>query len=251
MYINLKWLVIPGGPGLSNKYLKSALSKAFQNYNLYFYNAYGSPESNRSDVKLKEMIQQIEEEILKLGDNIGLITHSFGNYLVLRLLEKNNPKIKAMIMLNPMPFIYEDWKISLANIIKKVPEKVLEEINKLSSLPEQGEIIFRLIYPFYTGKNPDYLSISIPFNIIACNSIAAEVSDYNDTALISEITIPIIRIVGEADPFYHNKDLINDKTIVLKNLGHYPFLENLSQFSDVIPQIEELLCTKTMTIKSF
>lgn len=44
MLDELDWLVIPGGPGLSSKYLELGLSKPFAGRKLHFYNPPGSPE---------------------------------------------------------------------------------------------------------------------------------------------------------------------------------------------------------------
>ena len=115
-------------------------------YNLHFYDAYGSPESEKKDVSIEEMVEQIEEKIsgLKSPDGYGLITHSFGNYLALRLLEKQEKQFKALIMLNPIPFVSTDWKVALENVVKKIPSDIFEEIRNLSEQPNQGENAFSI-----------------------------------------------------------------------------------------------------------
>lgn len=237
----LPWLVIPGGPGLSNKYLKHTLPKAFMGYNLHFYDAYGSPESEKKDVCIEEMVEQIKEEIsdLKSSTGCGLITHSFGNYLALRLLEQQDNRLKALIMLNPIPFVSTDWKVALNNIVKKIPLDVFEEIRSLSEQPDQGETFFRLIYPYYIGSRTAALPLEVPFDSKACNLIASKVADFNDVALIYNSRLPMIRIVGELDSFYTDGGAMSNSTLVLKEVGHYPFLEDPLQFIDTVGKIGE------------
>lgn len=242
----LKWLVVPGGPGMSNSYLRYALPQAFQGYNLHFYHAYGSPESLRQDVTIQEMVDQIElESKAESGENFGLITHSFGNYLAMRLLEKRNSRLKVIIMLNQIPFKFDEWQESLNTIVKKVPQDILSKLRELSHLSDDGITAFRLKYPYYIGKKSPILPIDVPLNMAACHSIAAKVSDFNDHSLVTKANIPLFRIVGELDPFYRDKNTLERDTFVLKDVGHYPFFEDIEQFKAAILKIEEILCQMT------
>lgn len=249
MFKDLKWIVIPGGPGMSNNYLLDVLPMAFQGYELHFYNTIGSPESAIENAKIDDLVNQITEE--SEGSNeYGLITHSFGNYLALRLLEKNDNRLKAIIMLNPIPFTFKEWQESLASIVSKVPPNVLHAIAELSKEPDKGNEIFKLIYPYYVAEKSIDLPFDIPFNMNNCNSIASQVETFNDIDLIEHAPIPMCRVVGEQDPFYKNQDVMTDNTIVINDTGHYPFLENHQQFSEIVPNIEEKLCRQTIkTIK--
>ena len=240
------WLVIPGGPGMSNNYLKHVLPQAFSGYNLHFYDVYGSPESDKKDASIEEMVRQIEEQVSDFIANggYGLITHSFGNYLALRLLEKKDSQLKALIMLNPIPFTYKDWKAALENIIKKIPAHILNQINDLSQQLNQGKAIFRLIYPYYVGNPAQELPVDVPFDADACNLIVPKVEDFSDLNLVSNSDLPMVRIVGELDPFYMDKNMMMDKTLVLKKVGHYPFFKDSIQFTNTVAKIGELLCQK-------
>lgn len=251
---NLKWIVVSGGPGMSNNYLRETLPKAFPDYNLHFYDAYGSPESDRRNVTIADMVGQIEELSSADGDNeFGLITHSFGNYLALKLLEKNERRLKAIIMLNPIPFTYDGWKGALDEVVNKIPANVMAEISNLSRESTQGKELFKLIYPYYIGRCSNVLPIDVPFDIVSCNFIADQLTSFNDLDLILNTTTPICRIVGEEDPFYKDIDCMADRTIVLNEVGHYPFFEDYNQFSNAVLKIEEMLCRTTVqtTIKYF
>jgi len=128
MLTEIDWIVVPGGPGMSSKYLEIALSKPFNRCKLHYYTIHGAPESIEKNPDIETMVEQIFHVAKKANlKNYGLITHSFGNYLALRAIEKNT-NIKAIIMLNPIPFTFKGWKSGLANIVNKVPEKILNQI---------------------------------------------------------------------------------------------------------------------------
>lgn len=161
MLSNIKWLVVPGGPGLSSIYLKNSLPNIFRGFDLHFYEPYGSPGSVKKVPTLIEMVEQLENEAGQLND-VGLITHSFGNYLALRALERNHCNFKAIIMLNPIPFTYEKWKAALTRLLNQVPQPILHKINELSQNISDGSELFRLIYPFYVNSE----KCSLPFDIL-------------------------------------------------------------------------------------
>lgn len=247
----LQWIVVPGGPGLSSSYLKYALEKIHFGCKLYFYDMYGSPESENNNPTLDEMVDQISHVASenKLGE-YGLITHSFGNYLAIRAQQKDK-NIKAIIMLNPIPFNYQAWKSALTRIVEKVPESALKVIISLSESNDShaGAQLFRLIFPYYIGvKNID-LPIDVPFDIKACNFIADKVSEYNDEGIISSSEVPMVRIVGELDSFFNDKEFIPDQLIIIPGVGHYPFFEDPENFNNAMKHAGELLCQQKMKMK--
>jgi pimeloyl-ACP methyl ester carboxylesterase len=121
----------------------------------------------------------------------------------------------------------------------------------LSDSSNLGTELFRLIYPYYVGNKSAILPIDVPFNTAACNSIAAQVNEFDDLKLIENTGIPMVRIVGCIDPFYTDPDAMKERTIVLKEVGHYPFFEDPSQFNTAVLELEEIVCQTTMPIIQF
>ncbi|MFN3235385.1 MAG: alpha/beta fold hydrolase [Gammaproteobacteria bacterium] len=242
MLNNLNWIVISGGPGMSNSYLKYALRKLPTEWNLHFYDLYGSPESKIKSPTLDQMIGQVDEVVIELGlKNYGLITHSFGNYLAMRALEKNGENIDAILMLSPMPFEFRAWKASQSMLAGKVPQTVLDKISKAAAKKTSNKELFRLIYPYYTGRNIDSLPVDVMIDINACNLISDKVIEYDDRELVKSTTTPLVRVVGDKDIFYGDHDLLQDKTIVIPEVGHFPFFENPEVFYQAVRKAEKLL----------
>ncbi len=148
----LPWIVVPGGPGLSNNYLKFGLSNTLPDHRLHYYDVFGSPESSNKNPSIEDMANQIQEVADHLGlSEYGIINHSFGSLLTMRALmaARAQDRIKAVLMLNPAPFQSTRWKNVLDVISRKIPKPVLEKINSLSA--DEGDVLFRLIYPYYIG----------------------------------------------------------------------------------------------------
>jgi len=250
MLDSLQWIVVPGGPGLSNIYLKYALDKMPISYKLNFYHMYGAPESNNKSPSIDNMIDQISQVADERDlSEYGLIPHSFGNYIALRGLQKNNGSIRAIIMLNPMPFEFHAWKSVLTRIEEKIPKPVLEELTSLSTSDDlsTGMKLFRLLFPYYIDNKQANLPVDVPFDAVVCHAIENKIQEYDDRNLVASSAIPIVRIVGEKDLFFDDREILLKKTIILPNVGHYPFFEDQNNFYKAMKDAGEMLCRQTTT----
>lgn len=235
---DINWIVIPGGPGLSASYLKIGLAEKFAAFKIHFYDPLGAPERTIDHVPT---IDELVEEIFAVAtekslERFGLITHSFGNYLAMRAIERNSKRISNVIMISPTPFTAKNWKLALQNIEAKIPGDILEKIKQLSSDRHNGSKIFELLFPYYSA-NPNANIPHTPFDLEMCDQISAQVGEYDDTQLLLSCGIPWACIVGEQDPFYLEKDLLAEHAIVLPSVGHYPFFESQAEFAEATSNI--------------
>ena len=185
-----------------------------------------------------ELVNQLFDVVeLNRLRKFGLITHSFGNYLAMRALERAGNNISAIIMISPMPFVFSHWKNALLQIEKNIPEMVLKRIQMLACDQTKGIEVFELIFPYYTSRFIENVP-RIPFNLEVCDKISAKVDEYNDVAFLSSFNIPWVCIVGDKDPFFVERDLLADRTIIIPDVGHYPFFEDPIAFTKAISDIE-------------
>jgi pimeloyl-ACP methyl ester carboxylesterase len=235
----MPWLVIPGGPGLSNSYLQKGLSTINETFNLKFYDLLGSPESNEKKPTLKQCIEQTLSEINQTSQNsVGLITHSFGSFLALQALKNNSlHNVKAIIMLNPAPFDDNTWRHHLQQLSAQIPEDTFKKMSELTASddPQAGAIIFKLLYPFYTASKSSTMMDNIDFDINACNHITEQIREYNHQSFLKKTQIPHTIINGDKDPFYF--ETANKSSITLNNVGHYPFYEAPDLFKETMKQV--------------
>lgn len=242
----LDWIVIPGGPGLSSGYMKYGLANSFQGYRIHYYDQLGSPEAKSNcvpsiDNLTDQIIDVIKEKKIK---KLGFITHSFGNYLAMRLLEKDMCDIEALIMISPMPFVDKHHKVALHNIASKIPAEQIKRINKLGKDINNGSEIFRILFPYYATKTMVYVP-DIPFDINMCNKISEQVCSYDDRNILQSCKATWVCIIGESDPFYIEKELFqNVNTFIMPGIGHYPFFEDQHTFAKISIEINKKYAKK-------
>jgi pimeloyl-ACP methyl ester carboxylesterase len=229
---SLGWIVIPGGPGLSADYLKVGLSHCLAGQKWHFYDPPGSPSLGEQSIpSLRSLVSGIfqfakERQLTRYG----LITHSFGNYLAMRALERSENKVCALVMISPMSFAFTDWQKALAQIASGVPQSILNKIHQLTENKKTDPDIFNALLPYYAKKLEMTLP-EIPLNLAMCDGIAAQVGTYDDTSFLIEARIPWCCIVGEKDPFLKASQQRNEKMTVIPGVGHYPFFEDTAAFS--------------------
>jgi pimeloyl-ACP methyl ester carboxylesterase len=250
MMREIDWLVIPGGPGLSSTYLKTGLAEAFAGCKVHFYDPLGAPELSVEDVPtIDNMVDQIFSVIKELNvPRCGFITHSFGNYLAMRALEKAQQDISGLIMISPMPFSSGNWRTSLQKIAEKVPASVFTDIQALSAAKDSGSKIFKAFFPYYAVQSVELPDI--PFDSQMCDKISAQVGEYDERELVTSLGIPVACIVGEVDPFLLEKELLENKIVTVPGVGHYPFLENPEEFSKAVTNVEDILCQRKIASSS-
>ena len=247
------WIVIPGGPGLSKEYLKKPFDMITSGLgiNLHYYDQYGAPESvTHDDVTISDLVEQIRIVANEKGlKKFGLIAHSFGTYISLRFAEKYSEMLEAMIFINPMPLIYSFWRKSLGDIAAKVLPSAQKEIEIEVSRVEDndGSRLFSLLFPFYCAKS-EVESPKVSFKLKMCNYLANQVASYDDTRIFETLGIPVAVILGDCDPFYVPGMFPQHSVILLKEVGHYPFYEDIKQFKESLTEVEQKLCRKK-TIK--
>lgn len=235
-----KWLVISGGPGLSNNYLKEHLSK-IDAEKFIFIDLFGSPESDTKKPSLNDIYLQIQQAYEKEDNSsCGILTHSFGNFLILEMINNNMISPLCLLMLNPIPLKFEKWQASLSKISSKVTEEDLKKINDLSSNGLFTEL-FSVLVKYYT-HNSNVLDFVIPFDGTACDFVSNQVYEFDHSKVLNEIKFPVIRIEGESDSFYTDKKLLSKSTYVINNVGHFPFIENYDAFLEVFKKSENNLC---------
>lgn len=241
IFTDLDWIVVPGGPALSATYLKYGLAKSLHDFKLHFYDPLGAPESPVADVpSIDDLVQQIFETAEKNNlKDYGLITHSFGNYLALKALTEKKARIRALLMISPMPFTSKNWHRAIKHLLEKIPKPILDKMEILSQKPGNDLEIFELCLPYYMAK-PVKIP-QFPFDFKMCHSIAGQVGEYDYTSLIlSNRLPPWVCIMGAADPFFIEKELFTTNTIIIPNVGHYPFFENPAEFAKVIERIRQM-----------
>ncbi len=73
---------------------------------------------------------------------------------------------------------------------------------------------------YYTHKKT-ILDFNIPFDGTSCDFVSKQVYDFDHTRIFDEISFPVIRIEGESDSFYTDKNFLRESTYVIKILDTF------------------------------
>ena len=245
MLNDLDWIIVPGGPCMSATYLKHGFAGTFAGYKLHYYDPLGAPELKINHVPtIDELVDQIfAVAAAKKFKRFGLITHSFGSYLAMKVLERVGHGIVALIMVSPLPFTADHTKKAFQYLISIIPKPLFKRIYELAEDVNNGPEIFNLFFPYYAAKPTKSLP-RIPFDSKLCDQILDQIGNYDNTALLLSCNIPWTSIIGGLDPFYIEKDLLSEHTILISGVGHYPFFEDPAAFAEATKNIEKRLSYK-------
>lgn len=234
---DLDWIVIPGGPGLSSEYLKLGLSSLQPFYKLHFFDLLGAPDSvKQNDVSINDLLDQILDVVSKKHlKKYGIIAHSFGSYLAMRLLDKAPENICALILLSPMPLLFDDWQKAITKVGSSLPEELLNKLNAPDENDKEGIELFNELMPYYVKKHVPKLKV--PFCINSCSEISGQVNDYDDRNLLQTTSVPWRCIAGKGDLFFIDDTIFRKHATILQGVGHYPFLEDENSFLMAFKQL--------------
>ena len=229
----IKWIAVPGGPGLSKDYLEIGLQQTIPDWPLTFYEPLGSAKlKSKPFPSIQDMVTQINSVATdnKLKQ-YGLVAHSFGSYLAIKACLAFPEQVKAMIFIGPMPLTFTAWRNAQQAMQERLPETILQQLSQQKINSNQ---LFKALLPYYMHKNIE-LEFDIDFDLAACQEISAQVEDYDHQNFLKNTSIPWVSIIGDKDPFF-DSNLINNRQIVLTDVGHYPFFEDIEGFQKAMHQ---------------
>ncbi len=152
-------LVVHGGPGFSHEYLVDPLSFLTENRILIFYDQPGCGKTVLGDRTSSPSL--IYKHLLSFtrsiaGDSrIDLLAHSWGTLVVLGALAQTTniaqPTIEfgRTMFVNPVSVTNTNYKIANLNLIKRMPESILTQMEKATQSEDSGAKIMELILPYY------------------------------------------------------------------------------------------------------
>ena len=231
------WLVIAGGPGISSNYLYG-LKNCFDGDNLIFFDQIGTYDCPSIFESLEQMIDQIHTVVMESGlSSFGVITHSFGNFLLMEYIKKyGSDNINSVIMIGPCPLLYQEWKDSLEQLFDSMPKKLIDDYVEMKKTTDDGADLFRLIYPYYTNGN-NSLDIDVKFNADLCDKISSTVMRFDHSEIMQSLTCPLFIIAGQYDLFIKSSSFQGCKVFNIPNTGHYPHLEDSENFKIVVREV--------------
>ena len=213
-------VVVPGGPGLGDRYLESALGELGRTHLMVFYDPRGRGRSPVAQHPDSFSLAQDAADLAALHDSlhlgrVGLIGHQWGTGVVLRFALEHPAAVSRVVLLGPMAhrqdFIFE--LSILPNNSASLARHVTARVAKLDSLDptaycrgfwgfafspveETSETVVQALAPDICADPPDRLrqreSIQRQFYL--------GMPGWNWTDSIPGLTRPTLVLMGDAVP---------------------------------------------------
>ena len=212
---------------------------------------HGDSGKNRNKWSISSFADDVESVILhqKL-DYIVLIGHSMGGLVALEVAPRLKDKVIGLIAIE-----------SISNVDSVVTPDAMEPFYRALKADFKGTL--RMAMPrMFSSQTPEKMVQWVTDNSIRADSIMA-ISIARDASLISEkdllssAKIPIRCIYGEYGDLHElhsrietNSKYADYKAVLIKNVGHFPFLENPKETNKYLKMyITELVNRYTATDK--
>lgn len=248
-------IVLHGGPGFSHDHLLP-LSKLARDNFLIFYDQRGGGKSTGEitpeTINLGTFIDDLDaiRKAYKL-DKIAILGHSWGGLLAMHYAIAHPEHVEKVILSNSCPATAEGYAAFLQEYqkrlapyqdeLKKLENSQAFASGDLSAISEYCRIIFKTY--FYDPDKIDQMNLNMTsqaamnlFKIFAILQQNVLLKPYDITHDLKLLHIPALIIHGDFDPIpvscaenIHDS-FENAEYILIKNCGHFPFVEQPEAF---------------------
>ncbi len=250
-------LFIHGGPGLSHHYFLPSVFSLQNEYHLIFYDQRNCGESlvatDTLQMHLSSFIRDIDFVRKRMGyKKISLLGHSWGSMLAVRYAIQYPENVSNLILVSPAAMSSADVRETSRLINQKFEPMANIRRNELieSTAFKQGEPdALAQLYKIGFSQNMlkpekvDSLNIYVPEDYRARNSwmktLYSDLYDYDLYPQLKKIKLPTLILEGSGDvgvpqSLKISNTIPGSKYILIKESGHFPFLENNSDFTTAI-----------------
>ena len=244
-------IVVHGGPGLDHTYLLPQLADLSDEHKLIFYDQRGSGKSeavvDSTTITLDNFVEDLEalRRELKI-EKVNLLGHSWGGFLAMNYALKYPDNIDKIILISTIPAssdyvpeFLEQRENRRTEEDKILLNEIMSSENFLNGDAEFMENFTRLFFKSYFHNQELVNELTLNFsertagNFIPIYTLMSKYfTDYDLSQQLSELQNKIFLIHGDDDviPLLYieelNSILPNAELVILKDCGHFPFVEN-------------------------
>jgi proline iminopeptidase len=247
-------LVVPGGPGFDQGYLRPGLDPLAAWAQLLFVDLRRQGRSGRPPVDtctLEQMADDLAELCIALGLGSPVVFgHSAGGFVALHLTIRHPEAVGGLILCDTAPTLAplpdDDPPLGLAD---RAPAEAVQIAGRLFGgdfSPETFDAFERLVAPYYAGPT----HIDVPGQILPLSTLATDVASHFFGALagsydlrphLAEITAPTLVLFGRHDwvcPPAASRTLATTipaaRLVEIESAGHFPFAEEPDSFQTAV-----------------
>jgi proline iminopeptidase len=263
-------ILINGGPGFDHEYLLPQTLDLMKDHTLIYYDQRGTGRSletpiDDTTININQYVEDLDDVRKKLGfEKVTILGHSWGGRLALEYAIKHQDHIDNLILMGSTPANSKGFKAFLDEVairLKPVKAQLLAmEKSKeyKEGTPKMVADYYRLIFSTYLYKRSDGNKISLKFttpyalNMPKIMGLMHKVlNEFDLSSDLKNIKFPTLIIHGDHDPIplwtaQEIQTLIpNSKLEIMKNIGHFPPVENQAEFIRVIEDFVQPQTQKT------
>lgn len=257
-------IVLHGGPGLDQGYLQPQLFQLADNHRVIFYDQRGSGKSldtplDDSHLNTQQFVKDLEDLRSELGlEKLILMGHSWGGFLAMQYAIDHPDRLIALILLNSAPADFNGQKAfidefqtrtkDISNDLK--PFFAFDDFKRLNA--SQISDLYRKLFSVYVYNPKDIQNLSLNFNVTAAQSGFKVMEEMSKTSwlkpginlfpALKSLNVPTLVLHGKQDivPVWTaveiQQAIPNAEIVVLDQCGHFPYIEQPTQFFKAIDQ---------------
>lgn len=241
-------LFLPGGPGLKSEYFLDLIKYLPQSLNCWLFD-YGTNISSTSNV-FKTWSEDLSESLTILKKPI-VVGHSFGGWIAMLNQDALN-KTMGLILMNTCPS-YSAFQSALSSYQFNIPDEE-KAFNDYSNNPsnETFKKLFISWLPYYFSDNK-IKNMEPAFSQYQYDHKAYDLSSpYMQTykTIWEDLAVRTLVISGDTDricpievmsehPLFKNNSKVSP--YIVKNSGHFPWLENLHDTKTILVSFIDFL----------
>lgn len=252
-------LVIHGGPVLDHSYFLPHLESLAKDYQLIFYDQRACGKSSvaidSATMNLVGFVDDIEQirQNLKL-EKLNVMGHSWGGLIAMKYAIAHDDRVDHLILSNSMAPSAADWQaenIASANKINPDDKRRLDNIVSTGLLRSPNAIPYikeMMLLSFksqmYDRENIDQLNLFIPQDFQKRSAVfgllGPDLGTYDLYSDLNKVKSPTLVLFGESEEAVNlhaskmTDALSNAELKVIDHSGHFPFIENPTDFSRAV-----------------
>ncbi|MCH8954026.1 alpha/beta fold hydrolase [candidate division KSB1 bacterium] len=247
-------VILHGGPGMDHTYFLPQMAELAETHKLIFFDQRVSGRSSldvdSSAITMRHFIDDIEEirKTFNLG-KMNLMGHSWGGLLAMFYGITYPENLKSLMILNSTPASSELMAKTLPRL---TPEDSLQRLEILNSDAFKNresaafEKLLRIHFrgAFYDRSLADSLTLTFQPDFaetsVKLQNLYKDIASYDIHHDLSKINCPTLVVHGDHDdnPLEGSQkiheNIPNSKFVLLKNCGHFPFVERPKEFFSAI-----------------
>jgi proline iminopeptidase len=254
-------IVVHGGPGLNHSYFLPHLASLAKKHRLIFYDqrACGNSSGNLDSTQMNLHLFVEDIEAIRNNLNLGkilILAHSWGGLVAMKYASKYSNNINSLILSNSVsPKFGEFEKETNLRLKVRIPKEDSILLTEILKSPEfkSGNLeaytrLFKLSFKpsFYYSSSLEKFQLLLPSDFLNKRKVlffmSKELSAYDFYEELKNISCNTLIIHGDYDgmPLELSKkihaNITNSKLAIIKNAGHFPFVDRPKEYVNVITQ---------------